>query len=152
VRESSLPPMMPSSLDDIFDDFKPKPSDRESRARSVLDRPADYDLLLNPPASMPISAVSRDPWWHHTPYLWGSSDSYPYSRPYSYYSPGSAYRPYSYSTNPYLYNSSPYYYSNRPYFYSGYRPYYSPPSYMRNSYLSPVRSNYVWNSHPLRRY
>lgn len=62
--------------------------------------------MLNPASALPLSAITRDPWW------W----KYPEMRPF-----------------------------NAPYDNWGKSPY-----FLRASYLSPVKRNYLWNKHPIR--
>ncbi|XP_019873025.1 uncharacterized protein LOC109601245 isoform X1 [Aethina tumida] len=61
--------------------------------------------LLDPPASLPISSIIRDPFWWRSPAL----------------KPLSAFSPWGRS-----------------------------PSYLRDSYLSPVKRTYLWDKHPVR--
>jgi hypothetical protein len=116
-RASSVPPLSPSTLRALS--VPPPPRDARARSVSPLDnllrlpiyragawpRYSSLDNLLNPRPSLPLSAITRDPFWYDNDYL----------RPF-----------YPRISSNYL------------------------PSYLRESYLSPIKRNYLWNKHPIR--
>jgi len=151
-RAPSVPPFRASS---------PIRGSSPIRASSVPPQ-ADSDLPYwythNPRAYYPYA--SRYPLSYWRPSSWDTSDT-PTARPYlgDLYSPGGyRYRPYldMLEPSPYLPVTAV---TRNPWWYDAYglkpisyipRSVLTYPSALRNSYLSPVRNNYVWSRHPLR--